>query len=152
MFLIYVNVLPNGLKSQCKLFGDGTSLFYIAYDINTCVSDISKDLKLITDWVFQWKMSFYADPCKQAQEVIISRKKNKGRSVHFNNISNSNNSSISVSVYKHLVMLLADKLSYKHPKFVLNKVKKAIGLLHKFQQSLLKQSLSKSTNCSFDLT
>ena len=77
MFLIYVNVLPNGLKSQCKLFGDGTSLFYIAYCINTCVSDISKDLKLITDWVFQWKMSFYADPCKQAQEVIISRKKIK---------------------------------------------------------------------------
>ena len=49
---------------------------------------------------------------------------------------------ISTSVHKHLGMLLDDKSSYQHHlKFVLNKVQKTIGLLRKFQQNLLRQSL-----------
>ena len=46
----------------------------------------------------------------------------------------SNNPVSSTSVHKHLGMLLDDKLSYEHHlKFVLNKVKKTIDLLCKFQ-------------------
>ena len=45
-------------------------------------------------------------------------------------------------MHKHPGMLLYDKLSYEHQlKFVLNKVKKTIGLLRKFQQILPRQSL-----------
>ena len=75
LFLIYVNDLSNGLKSEYKLFADDNSLFSVAHDVNTSASDISKDLKLISDWTFQWKMSFNPDPNKQAQEIIFSRKK-----------------------------------------------------------------------------
>ena len=58
-------------------------------------------------------------------------------SVYFNNIPVN-----STSVHKHLGMLLDDKLSYEHHlKFVLYKIKKTIGLLRKFQQILLRQSL-----------
>ena len=58
-------------------------------------------------------------------------------SVYFNNIPVS-----STSVHKHFGMLLDDKLSYEHHlKSVLNKVKKTIGLLRKFQQILPRQSL-----------
>ena len=84
-------------------------------------------------------MSFNPDPGKQAQEIIFSRKKMKSShpSVYFNNIPVN-----STSVHKHLGMLLDDKLSYKHHlKFVLNKIKIAIGLLRKFQQILWRQSL-----------
>ena len=77
LFLIYVNDLPNGLKSECKLFADDTFLFSIAHDLNTSASDNSNDLKLISDWAFQWKMSFNPDPSKQAQEIIFTRKKNE---------------------------------------------------------------------------
>ena len=75
LFFIYVNDLPNSLKSERKLFADDTSLFSVAHDLNTSASDISNDSKLISDWVFQWKMSFNPDPSKQAQEIIFSRKK-----------------------------------------------------------------------------
>ena len=76
LFLIYGNDLPNGLKSKSKLFADDTSLFSVAHDLNTSASDINNDfLKLISDWAFQWKMSFNPDPSKQAQEIIFSRKK-----------------------------------------------------------------------------
>ena len=67
LFLIYVNDLPNGLESGCKVFADDTSLFSVAHDLITSARDISNDLKLITDWAFQWKMSFNPDPSKQAQ-------------------------------------------------------------------------------------
>ena len=139
LFLIYVNDLPDGLKSECKLFADDTSLFSVVHDISTSASDINNDLTLISNWAFQWKMSFNPDPSKQAQEIIFSRKKMKSShpSVYFNNIPVS-----STSVHKHLGMLLDDKLSYEHHlKSVLNKVKKTIGLLHKFQQILPRQSL-----------
>ena len=75
LFLIYVNGVPNGLKSECKLFADDASLFSVARDVNTSASDINNDLKLISNWAFQWKMSFNPDPSKQAQEIIFSRKK-----------------------------------------------------------------------------
>ena len=64
LFLIYVNDLPNGLKSKCKLFADDTSLFSVVHDISTSASDINNDLTLISNWAFQWKMSFNQDPCK----------------------------------------------------------------------------------------
>ena len=40
LFLIYVNDLPNGLKSECKLFADDTSLFSVAHDLNTSASEV----------------------------------------------------------------------------------------------------------------
>ena len=132
LLLIYVNDLPNILKSECKLFADDASLFSIA-------SDINNNLKLISDWAFQWKMSFNPDLSKQAQEIIFSGKKMKSShpSVYFNNTPVN-----STSIYKHLGMSLDDKLSYEHHlKFVLNKIKKTIGLLRKFQQILPRQSL-----------
>ena len=75
-------------------------------------------------------MSFNSDPSKQAQKRIFSRKKMKSShpSMYFNNIPVS-----STSLHKHLGMLHGDKLKYEnHLKFVLNKVKKTIGLLCKF--------------------
>ena len=137
--MICVNDLPNRLKSESKLFTDDSSLFSVGHEVNTSASDINNDLKLINDWAFQWKMSFNPDHSKQGQEVIFSRKKMKSPhpSVYFNNIPVR-----SASVHKHLGMLLDDKLSYEHHlKFVLNKVKKTIGLLCKFQQILPRQSL-----------
>ena len=52
LFLIYVNDLPNGLKSKCKLFADDTSLFSVVHDISTSANDINNDLTLISNWLF----------------------------------------------------------------------------------------------------
>ena len=104
-----------------------------------CVSHINNELKLRSNWTFQWKMSFNPDPSKQTQEIIFSRKKMKSShpSVCFSNIPVS-----STSVHKHRGMLLDYKLSCKHHlKYVLKKVKKTIDLLCKFQQILPRQSL-----------
>ena len=49
LFLIYVNDLLNGLKRECKLFANDTSLSSEGHDVNTSASDINKDLEKKSD-------------------------------------------------------------------------------------------------------
>ena len=71
-------------------------------------------------------MSFNPDPCKQAQEVILSRKLK--RSSHPPLVFNNNNVSQTFS-QKHLGVILDFKLTFEeHFNNVLAKVNKAAGL------------------------
>ena len=70
LFLIYINELSDGLKGECKLFTDYTSLFSVVNVINASVSDLNEDLEKIIKWAFKWKMNFNPDPNKQAQGII----------------------------------------------------------------------------------
>ena len=74
LFLIYINGLPNGLTSLCQIFADDTSLFSKAINRNKSEIEPNKDLKLIGQWAYQWKMLFNPDPTKQAKEVCFSHK------------------------------------------------------------------------------
>ena len=75
LFLIYINDLLNDIKSKCKLFSDDTSLFFVVHDIDTSPNDLNHDLEKTSEWAFQWKRKFNADPTKQAEEIISARKK-----------------------------------------------------------------------------
>ena len=72
LFLIYINDLPDGLTSICKIFADDTSLFSKAINKKKSEIEPNKDLKLISQWAYQWKMLFNPDPTKQATEVCFS--------------------------------------------------------------------------------
>ena len=72
--LIYINDLSHNLSSTVKLFADDTSVFSIVHDIDSSTKQLNDDLKKISDWVYQWKMSFNPDLSKQAREVIFSCK------------------------------------------------------------------------------
>ena len=74
LFLIYINELPNELKSTLKLFADDTSLFTFAKDKNESANTLHNDLMLISKWAFIWKMLFNPDPSNPSQEVLFSRK------------------------------------------------------------------------------
>ena len=56
------------------MFADDTSLFSVVHDSQTSANDLNKDLEIINNWAFQWKMKFNPDPAKQAHEVMFSRK------------------------------------------------------------------------------
>ena len=139
LFLIYINDLSDDLSTNAKLFADDTSLFSVVRDINTSATHLNNDLRKISNWAFQWKMSFNPDPSKQAQEVIFSRKLQKisHPSIYFNN-----NPIEQVSSQKHLGMILDTKLNFQeHIKNILTKVNKTIGLLRKLQNILPRGSL-----------
>ena len=67
--------MPQGLRCNSKLFADGTSLFSTITSPAISSSNLNEDLIRLTQWVYQWKMSFNPDITKQAQEIIFSRKK-----------------------------------------------------------------------------
>ena len=60
-FLIYISDLSDNLTSNLKLFADETSLFSVMHDINQSLIGLNRDLKNISCWAFQWKMSFKSD-------------------------------------------------------------------------------------------
>ena len=51
-FLIYINNMPNGLKSNVKLFAGDTSIFSIIKNKNNSAKDLTHDLSLISKWAF----------------------------------------------------------------------------------------------------
>ena len=71
LFLIYINDLLNELKSNLRLFADGTSLFTIVKDRNESANTLNNDLMLISKWAYNWKMLFTPDPSKPVQEVLL---------------------------------------------------------------------------------
>ena len=67
LFLIYINDLSEGLSTNAKLFADSTSLFSVIHDSQTSENVLNKDLEMMHNWAFQWKMNFNPEPTKQAQ-------------------------------------------------------------------------------------
>ena len=49
LFLIYINDLPNQLKSNAKLFADDTPLFTIVKDEKESATVLNNDLSLISE-------------------------------------------------------------------------------------------------------
>ena len=137
--MIYINDLSDDLPATAKLFPDNTSLFSIVQNIYTSASHLNSDLSKISNWAFQWKMSFNPDPSKRAQEVIFSHKIQKTchPSIYFNNKPVKQ-----VPSQKHLGMILDNKLNFQeHLKNILHKVNKTIGLLRKLQRILPREQL-----------
>ena len=127
LFLIYINDLENGIKSEIKFFADDTSLFSIVHDENISADDLNHDLNLISQWAFQWKMSFNPDPNKQAVQVIFSHKacQSNHPKIYFNNIEVKQ-----VSEHKHLGLILDHKLSFStHINEKIQIARKGIGII-----------------------
>ena len=66
LFFIYINDLPDGATSICKIFAYDTSLFSKVLDVNESTKKLNLDSEKISGWAFQWKMRFIPDPSKQA--------------------------------------------------------------------------------------
>ena len=73
-FLICTNDLSKNLSSITKLFADDTSIFYVVHDADLPENQLDDDLSKISEWAFQWKMSFNPDLPKEAQEIVFSCK------------------------------------------------------------------------------
>ena len=111
LFLIYINDLPDGLKSECKLFADDTSLFFAVHHINGSASDLNEDLETIGNWAFKWKINFNSDPNEQAQEIIFNAK----RTVLMHPVVHFDNRRVkSTQIHNYLGMMLHLNLSYEH--------------------------------------
>ena len=53
LFLLYINDLPKGLKSNAILFADDTSLLTIVNDKNESANILNDNLQLISNWTYE---------------------------------------------------------------------------------------------------
>ena len=139
LFLIYINDLPNKLKSNVKLFTDDTSLFTVVKDKNESANILNNDLQSISTWVYNWKMLFNPDSSKPAQEVLYSRKKKiqVQPTISLNNVQVER-----VSYQKYLGILLDVKLNFKqHIDSAISKANKGISVIKKLRHNLPRKSL-----------
>ena len=139
LFLVYINDLPDGLKSNAKLFADDTSLFSIVKDKNESANILNGDLQLISRWADKWKMLFNPDPKKPAQEVLFSR---KTRIENHPTISLNNIPVERTTFQKHLDLILDEKLNFKqHVDSAILKVNKGISIIRELRHTLPRNSL-----------
>jgi len=139
LFLVYINDISEGLRSNIKLFADDTCLFSTVHDPILSASDINHDLEKISHWAFQWKMLFNPDPSKQAKEVVFSRKRND---VQHPDLIFNQSTVQRTTVQKHLGLLLDEKLSFNyHVKDITDKANKTIGVLRKLRYYIPRRSL-----------
>ena len=139
LFLVYINDLPNGLKSNAKLFADDSSLFTIFKDKNESANILNDDLLLISNWTYKWKMLFNPDPNKPAQELLLSRKSQ----IQNHSALSLNHIQVERSSYhKHLGVILDEKLNFKeHTNSVISKVDKGISVIKTLRHTLPRKSL-----------
>ena len=106
LFLIYINDLEQNIKSNVNFFADDTMLFSVVNNPSISANELNQDLKVISQWAYQWKMKFNPDLNKQATELLFSCKKNSP-----NHPSLFFNESIvpKVNEQKHLGLILDSK-------------------------------------------
>ena len=136
LFLIYINDLPDGITSICKIFADDTSLFSKVQDINKSANELNCDLEKVSNWAYQWKMQFNPDPNKQTNEVIFSRK-SSSNSFSYPPVKFNKNNITKCSHQKHLGIVLDLKLMFNiHIDQKIKKCNKLIGLLKRLSVNL----------------
>ena len=127
LFLIYINDLAEEVDYEIRIFADDTFIFQVISDSNTNPIILEQDLRKITNWANQWKMSFNPDITKQAVEVLFSNNSlnNTITPLIFNNIPVKH-----VDETKHLGMVLDKKLTFdSHICEKIAKANQAIGIM-----------------------
>ena len=81
--LVYINDLPDELKSNAKLFADDTSLFTTVKDKNESANILSGDLQLISSWAYKWKILFNPDPKKTCKRSVIFKENSNRKSSNY---------------------------------------------------------------------
>ena len=69
--LIYINDLPNGLVSICKVFADDTSIFSKVFGKNKSQRNLNNGLFIINEWVFQWKWNSIQIPVNKLMKFLF---------------------------------------------------------------------------------
>ena len=127
---MYINDLPDRLKSNVKLFADDTSLYYFLFSVKKkeeSASDLINDLDTISKWAYNLKMSVNPDPNKPLKEVLFSRKNSNiiHPIIYFNNVQVQR-----AIQQKHLGIIFAEKLNFRcHINKVLTKTSKGIAVI-----------------------
>ena len=124
LFLVYINDLPDKVKSQVRLFADDTAA-YLAITKLAKSKQLQDDLDTLQEWEIDWDMEFNPGKC---QVIHVTR----SRSPHPSSYILHGQTLEVVSSAKYLGVDIASDLSLKpHITRITNTAKKSLGFLRK---------------------
>ncbi len=106
LFLIYINDLPDDVKSTVRLFADDT-IMYMTMSSENDAASLQQDLDKLAAWEDKWKMKFHPKKCSVLR---ITRKKSPNihkYQLHGHVLEPETNS-------KYLGLIINEKLSWNH--------------------------------------
>ena len=72
LFLVFINDLPEQVKSSVRLFADDTIVYHNIKDTKDC-EELQQDLLELERWETEWQMEFHPDKCNI---IRVTRSKN----------------------------------------------------------------------------
>ena len=78
LFLMYINDMPDSIKSNIRLFADDTIMYLTITNHSDCQA-LQSDLTTLESWESEWLMAFNPEKC----EVIRRSQKKKKKTVLF---------------------------------------------------------------------
>ena len=109
LFLIYINDLPNEMKSNSQLFA---MTLLPLLKMKTKANVLNSNLLLISRWAYNWKMLFDPDPSKPTQ--------------------GKNNFKVIQQYQKRFGIILDEKLNFKqHVDNAISKIIKGVSVIKK---------------------
>ena len=107
---LYISTIYH-TDSNVKPFANDTSMSLVVCDHINTSQKLNNDLERVSLCANKWKMSFNPDPSKQVQELIFSRKMNKG---YHPTISFNNSTGQQIYPQKRSGINLDELLTFKH--------------------------------------
>lgn len=102
LFLIFINDLPQRVRSHCRLFADDCLLYRVISGLLDCIQ-LQRDLTSLEEWSKTWGLHFNPKKC-----YIMST--GKGKNPYFYQLNGHVLSAVETSPY--LGVLLADNVSF----------------------------------------
>ena len=129
LFTLYVNDIPDKLKSIIAMYADDTKLLSTITSDNP-KNDLSVDLETLEEWANMFQMKFHPDKCH-----VMHIGANNPRVDYTMSKENTRHTLEKVSVEKDLGILIDDKLKFSdHINTKVNKANQILGCLkHTFK-------------------
>ena len=125
LFILYVNDLPDKVKSYCKIFADDTKLYKEINNLKD-YEDLQDDIYELCRWTTKWLLFFNANKCK----VLLIGNNNPRFDYE---MTDKNYNKVNIKVVDHekdLGVIFQENLKFDlHISFVVNKANRILGLI-----------------------
>ena len=139
LFLLYINDLPDNLRSKTYLYADDTSLYFPFKSNNANLVPLQVDLDSINRWSLLWKLEF-----KASKSVDLTFRSVRSRPQVLPDLILGANVIPKKSLHRHLGVVLDEKLNFSdHIRILAQKYQKMVNPLRRLSSKLPPRHLEK---------
>jgi hypothetical protein len=124
LFLLYINDLPENVRSKVRLFADDTIIYRTITD-KADAQELQKDINKLAEWEDTWKMKFHPDKCNLLHVTRKKKTEVNAYNLHGHTLEKVNST-------KYLGLTIDNKLSWnKHIQNICNKGNSTLAFLRR---------------------